>query len=639
MFLRFLTSVLAFATFISGYPTGVDTCESAPQHGSWAPGCSPNTCMSAGGATTLLPFAINIVDSNNIPTRSYIANTSYNIRLQSTNGTSFKGFLFNVGRGNMNGNFATISAAYSGAGNLTISPSDINVRRMLQCSNGLTHVNNNNKDLARFTWLSPPAGTGVVTFKSVIVTSATSVNYVVSLRLNELTNISPTSTPTSCSIPFTVLTGVSGVTPSYVISTVGSTAVLGGVSPTCASGSGVSSGAKLAFMIDLGVDTVLGSQLTVDTCLTAVGDTVLYVGTGCASSSASFGCLTANDDMGAALCPSDSVASRISINVSSRYVWAVVGNYGSTTTASSGLRWWYGGTTPPSVSTITIVSTGTNIATATTATSASGTPRGSRTPTMSGSITRSSTASVSVGIQPSDTSTGTASMMPSVSSSVTQTPSDSQTFSDSSSHTVTQTPTMSVTGMESASKSMPPSPSRSVSSTESSSHTPIETDTPSVSISSTMTVSSVPTSSKTSVSTISQTSEGTLTTTPTSTIRYIVMPINPQADVSSGPNYGMIGFGVGFGVIASFIIIGAYYVAHKNNKKTQKPLSMRNIIYMGDQGKYASENPMSSRSLPSIVEEPEPTTLSPTAFRYTKNIMDISNKQIFEPVTVRDETV
>lgn len=635
MFLRFLTSALAFAAFISGYPIGVDTCESAPQHGSWAPGCSPNTCMSAGGATTLLPFAINVVDSNNIPTRSYIPNTSYNMRLQSTNGTSFKGFLFNVGRGNINGNFATISAAYSGAGNLTISPSNTNVRRMLQCPNGLTHENNNNKNIITFTWLSPPTGTGFVTFKSVIVTGATGVNYVVSLRLNELTNggQTPTSTPTSCSIPFTVLTGVSGVTPSYVISTVGSTSILGGVSPTCATGSGVSSGAKLAFMIDLGADTVLGAQLTVDTCLTAVGDTVLYVGTGCPSSSASFGCLAANDDMGATLCPSDSVASRVSINVSSRYVWAVVGNYGSTTTASSGLRWWYGGATPPSVPTITIVTTGTNMATVTTATSGSSTPRGSRTPTMSGSITRSPTASVSIGIQPSATSTVSPSMMPSVSSSSSETSSASQTFSDSSSRTVTQTPTMSVSSMESASKSMPPSPSRSVTSTESSSYTPIETDTPSVSASSTMTGSSMITSSQTSVA--------TATTTPTSTIRYIVMPINPPADVPATPanNYGMIGLGVGLGVIASIIIIGGYYVAHKNNKKTQKPLSMRNIIYMGEQGKYASENPMSSRSLPSIVEEPEPTTLSPTAFRYTKNMMDTSNKQIFEPVTVRDETV
>jgi hypothetical protein len=153
----------------------------------------------------------------------------------------------------------------------------------------------------------------------------------------------------------------------------------------------------------------------------------------------------------------------------------------------------------------------------------------------------------------------------------------------------------------------------------------------------TISESSAPTISESSAPTISQTMEVTATNTATLTTRYNAMPIVPPADVPSGPNYGMAGLGAGLGVIVSFVIIGAYYIVHKNNKNIQKPLSMRNIIYMGEHGQYSSQNPMSSRTVSAIVEEP--TAPPATEYHYTKNIMDAPEKQSFEPVTIKDEPV
>jgi predicted small secreted protein len=88
--------------------------------------------------------------------------------------------------------------------------------------------------------------------------------------------------------------------------------------------------------------------------------------------------------------------------------------------------------------------------------------------------------------------------------------------------------------------------------------------------------------------------------------------------------------GVGLGVIATIVIITAYYIIHKKNNKTQKPLSMRNIVYFGEKGQYISENPMSSDNLTG-----NPNTLSLTTIRYSKNAFESSEREIFEPVTVR----
>jgi len=627
MLLRFLTSALSLITAVYAHSIGVDTCESAPQHGTWAQGCNPSTCVSAGGSMLNLPFVILAFDSNNMPINSYMPNTNYNVILTSTNGSSaYKGFVFNVGRGNINGNFAVVSAASSGAGNLTLV--DTTSRRMSSCTNGITHVNNMNKLTNSFSWLSPPTGSRSVTFKSIVVTSRTSVNYVVSLRLNEMNtnpSVSPTPTPlitttSSCSIPYIPLSGVSGVTPSYIISTSGSTSVLGGASPTCQSGFGTSSGAKLAFMIDLGATTVLGSQLTVDTCLTAIGDTVLYVGTGCPSSSASFRCLMANDDIGSILCPSDSMASQVRLNVSTRYVWAVVGNYASSTTASSGISWYYGSALPPSVpsmsgpTVVTTVSPGLLL-------SASQTPRGSRSSTMSNSITYTSSATISRGVEPSSTNTVSPSMVPSMpstlssTSSVSNTMTPSQTFSDSLSRSSTQSPTQTITSMEtytpSNSKSMPPSPTRTASSTDTPSHTPIETDTPTYTETSSPSYTSNPSQSFGGSLTQTPLAFQDLTKTATPTINYNSIPIMP-ANVAP-QNNALVITGIALGVIASIVIMLGLYMYYTNSKKPQRPISMKNIIFIKESSEYISKNP------------------------YSKKQMESSTKQIFDPVAVRSD--
>jgi len=636
MILRLLTSVASFIALVSGLSNGIDTCESVPQHGSWATGCNPSTCISTGGAIQNVPFIIRMFDSNNRNINNYMPNTQYNGVLSATNTSyPYKGFVLNVGRGNINGNFATISAGSIGAGNLTINPTNMNIRRMLSCNNGLTHTSNIDKYTSTFTWLSPSSGSGPVIFKSIIVTSRNTFNYVASLRMNEFNinqTISATATPTSivamptstssCSIPYTTVSGLSGVSPSYVISNSGSTLVLGGVSPTCSSGSATSSGPKLAFMIDLGADTILGSQLTVDTCLTAIGDTVLFVGTGCPTSSASFRCLIANDDAGAIICPSDTMASQVRINANSRYMWAVVGNYASSTSASSGIRWWYGNSVAPNVSSITptilVTSSVTTIITS------SNTPRATRTPTKSISETSTSSPTISMGLMPSLSSTVSQSVIPSVTSTSTETNSPSQTYSDSTS--ITSTPTITTSG----SKSAPPTISRTPTITQSNTDTPIETDTPSYTETPSASYTANPSYSSGSSPThtsipVSPVITNSLTNTASPTTNYNAMQVVNTNESNNTNTYGLIGLGVGLGVIVTIVVIISYYVSHKKHKTQQKPLSMRNIIIVGE---HSSQNPLA-------MHIDEPHNMSSTVFHYSKDKNDSPPRQTFEPVAAR----
>jgi len=196
----------------------------------------------------------------------------------------------------------------------------------------------------------------------------------------------------------------------------------------------------------------------------------------------------------------------------------------------------------------------------------------------------------------------------------------SQTFSDSSSRTSTQTPTNSISSIPSNSKSMPPSPTRTASSTDTPSHTPIETDTPTY----------TETSSPSYTSNPSQSFGGSLTQTPlaflqlttTATAIYNTIPSDKPAETSQANTYGYIGLGVGLGMIATFIVIASYYVNHKKNKKLQRPLSMRNIIYMGGTDSVPSDNPLS---------------LNQVTFRYSKDMLESPKRQTFDPVVVRSE--
>jgi hypothetical protein len=89
--------------------------------------------------------------------------------------------------------------------------------------------------------------------------------------------------------------------------------------------------------------------------------------------------------------------------------------------------------------------------------------------------------------------------------------------------------------------------------------------------------------------------------------------------------YGLIGLGVGLGVIVTIVVIISYYVSHKKHKIQQKPLSMRNIIIVGEHG---SQNPLA-------MHIDEPHNMSSTVFHYSKDKNDSPPRQTFEPVAAR----
>lgn len=210
----FLSALALYFGRIAGYGTGVDTCISIPQHGSWATGCNPNNCFPVGGGGTAggqLTYVIDVLDNTtNARVTSYIPNTDYIGILRNTNNTGgqctqfncFRGFVLNVGTGRINGNFETVSS--NPAGIITLDPVDTNVRRMTTCNNGITHSSNNPVKNIHFQWRSPQAGTGPVTFKSVIVSSRTTANYIANLILNEgFLNITHSNTGSTSITPST----------------------------------------------------------------------------------------------------------------------------------------------------------------------------------------------------------------------------------------------------------------------------------------------------------------------------------------------------------------------------------------------------------------------------------------------------
>ena len=192
------TVLLVFTGWgVDAYPTGVDTCTSTPGHGNWATGCSVTGCTATAGGSSS-QFLIEAVGSGG----SYTPGSTYNIALRSavggtaacTTNTCFKGFVLNVGRGSLlSSNFAAVAAGATGAGTLTVDPADPNVRQMTSCANGLTQVSNGQVHAIHALWLAPPAGTGTVTFKAVVVANANgAANYVETLVLTEATNTNST---------------------------------------------------------------------------------------------------------------------------------------------------------------------------------------------------------------------------------------------------------------------------------------------------------------------------------------------------------------------------------------------------------------------------------------------------------------
>lgn len=203
-FIAFVCSLLVGS--VAAYPTGVDSCENIPNHGSWFAGCSATGCTGAAGSNRQQPFVIDVLDVSTMPARrvsAYRPGTTYSVILRSTNTsttcsitTCMKGFVFNVGRGSLiTSDFTTVSAATNGAGTLSINPTDARVRRMTACANGLTHVSNTPVYSYSMFWTAPPIGSGVVTFKSITVTNGNGLsNYVAGYILNEVPSNVTTST-------------------------------------------------------------------------------------------------------------------------------------------------------------------------------------------------------------------------------------------------------------------------------------------------------------------------------------------------------------------------------------------------------------------------------------------------------------
>lgn len=109
------------------------------------------------------------------------------------------------------------------------------------------------------------------------------------------------------------------------------------------------SGPRVTYRIQLPSSMPLNGSLEITTCgyTTNAADTVLAVGRGCPSSSASFRCLGANDN--SALPCANSMASYIKIaaNEPSRAYFVQVGAAANPASQTAGLRWRYLDYTPP----------------------------------------------------------------------------------------------------------------------------------------------------------------------------------------------------------------------------------------------------------------------------------------------------
>ena len=229
-----LWNIIMSAVAVCAYQNGVDTCMDIPNHGSLASGCSTTGCLTN-------PFPITIQDAGLNRVYSYTPSTNYTVTLGSTTAgttacsstTCFRGFIMTAGIGNITGSFTSVSSASGNGMSLVKQPTDTHVRSMTSCLNGLTHVSNTNVHSVYGTWTSPPAGTGPITFKSVIVVSQGGLNYVSQFVMSEtstpsgVVNNSPSNsnTPTSSETYSISPIGTNSNSPSFTTTgTISSTA-------------------------------------------------------------------------------------------------------------------------------------------------------------------------------------------------------------------------------------------------------------------------------------------------------------------------------------------------------------------------------------------------------------------------------
>ena len=143
-----------FAATAAAHSAGVDTCVDAPGHGSWAAGCSPTSC-----STNPYPLSLRTLSGNVVS--SYQAYTNYSIVLGNpaatgacTSTTCFRGFIMNVGLGNLTGTYSSISSLSTNAGFMRLDSTDANVRQMTSCPNGLTQKTSSNVHFHKAIWTS-----------------------------------------------------------------------------------------------------------------------------------------------------------------------------------------------------------------------------------------------------------------------------------------------------------------------------------------------------------------------------------------------------------------------------------------------------------------------------------------------------
>lgn len=583
MFIRLLTSVVSFFALVSGHATGIDTCESVPGHGNWALGCNPNNCFATGG-TMMPPYLIEVTENNRL-VNNYAPNTQYSVILRPTNTsqaacsptTCFKGFILNVGTGRINGNFATVSTATNiTSGTLNLDPVDTNVRRMTSCNNGLTHNSNTNKRNVHMIWNSPQSGSGPVTFKSIIVTSRTTANYVASLMLNERPTPSPSVMPSVSNSIFATFYGTTDC-------------------------SGTSSLTNIAINQNLCIGDASGSSKKYycsDTNLNIISfsdNQCMMLSTN--SSYISGSCIQYSNGVYASLtCPAASTTPSATPNAT------------GTPTNSRTMR----ASRTPSI-------TSSNTATLTPSITNGAQPSISNSPSYSSSVTPS------ISISNTYTSSNSGSVLPTPSN--TDTPVETDTKTPSLTPNILPSTTNTRSNLPSYSSSPSITPTSSASYTNS--HTGSYTSEPSNSRGSSQTRTPLPSTSEivsvSATSTFSPTLGSSPSATETNNPDFIT--IVTTAEQSPEQKLNNIGSGAAIGIIATIIVVGLFYVFHKRNMKNGK--STRNVIIMRESApEHISHNP----TFAAANDIPDAIPGRGSSFR--KNSTDSPSRAKFEPVGV-----
>jgi hypothetical protein len=580
-----LAALFAGIASVNAYGNGVDTCEITPGHGTWAQGCNPTNCFAAGG-TALLPYVIEVTEGNRV-VNNYVPNTQYSIILRSTNPngtcsptTCFKGFVINVGAGRINGNFATVSAnANITSGTLNLDPADTNVRRMSSCNNGLTHNSNSDKRNARMIWVSPPLGSGPVTFKSIIVTSRTTPNYIASMMLNERPSPSASPMPSrsnSISASFYATSDCSG-TPSLTNIAINQNICIGDAS---------SSGAKKYY------------------CSDNILNIISFSDTQCLS-----------------ILSNNSYTSGACIQYSNAGVYTSLTCPAASPTPSNTPN-----TTGTPTNTRTMRASRTSSSTSSNTQSFTATISLGLQPSLSSSTSYSSSSTPSVSVSNTQTSSNTQSVLPTPSN--TDTPLETDTRTASLTPNILPTTTSTPSNLPSYSSS--PSVSPTTSETNTQSHTASYSSDPSNSLGSSPSRTALPSKSEIVSETQTSSYSPTLGSSPsaTETNNPDFITIITTSEQSQEQRLSNIGSGAAIGVITTIIIIGAFYVFHKRNMKRTRAVSMRNIVYMRDSPEHMSHNPTFAADS-SGVQDAVPVRMS----SYRKNNLEVTRNK-FEPVGI-----